>query len=138
MEDNKDDVELTTECLKAAHVQNRIDVVRDGAEALDYLFRRKPYQAIELPQLVFLDLKLPKISGLEVLRQLRADAITKYLPVVIFTSSKEERDVIQGYQSGANSYMQKPVEVDEFSKAVKALGLYWVLMAQYPPITSID
>lgn len=133
VEDNKDDEELTILGLREAHIQNKIDVVRDGAEALDFLFQREKFKDVELPQLVFLDLKLPKISGLEVLKQMRANPRTKYLPVVIFTSSKEEQDLIDGYKLGANSYIQKPVNFEEFSKAVNVLGLYWLVMNQFPP-----
>ena len=132
VEDNKDDEELTIMGLREAHIQNRVDVVRDGAEALDYLFQRGKYKGVELPHLVFLDLKLPKISGLEILKQLRSNTTTKYLPVVIFTSSKEEQDLIESYKFGANSYIQKPVDFEEFSKAVNTLGLYWLVLNQFP------
>lgn len=133
VEDYKDDEELTITGLREAHIQNKIDVVRDGAEALDYLFQRGKYEGFKLPHLVFLDLKLPKVSGLEVLKELRASPVTKYLPVVVFTSSREEGDLIESYKLGANSYIQKPVNFDEFSKAVNSLGLYWVVMNQFPP-----
>lgn len=133
VEDYKDDEELTIAGLREAHIQNKIDVVRDGAEALDYLFQRGKYEGFKLPHLVFLDLKLPKVSGLEVLKELRASPVTKYLPVVVFTSSREEGDLIESYKLGANSYIQKPVNFDEFSKAVNSLGLYWVVMNQFPP-----
>lgn len=139
VEDNKDDEELTILGLRESHIQNKIDVVRDGAEALDYLFQRDKYKDIELPQLVFLDLKLPKISGLEILKQIRANDRTKYLPVVIFTSSKEEQDLIESYKLGANSFIQKPVGFEEFSKAVNYLGLYWLVLNQFPPkLTQTD
>lgn len=133
VEDNKDDEELTILGLRESHIQNKIDVVRDGAEALDYIFQRDKYKDIELPQLIFLDLKLPKISGLEILKQIRANPRTKYLPVVIFTSSKEEQDLIESYKLGANSFIQKPVGFEEFSKAVNYLGLYWLVLNQFPP-----
>lgn len=139
VEDNKDDEELTILGLRESHIQNKIDVARDGAEALDYLFQRDKYKDIELPQLVFLDLKLPKISGLEILKQIRANDRTKYLPVVIFTSSKEEQDLIESYKLGANSFIQKPVGFEEFSKAVNYLGLYWLVLNQFPPkLTQTD
>lgn len=133
VEDNKDDEELTILGLREAHIQNKIDVVRDGAEALDYLFQRGKYEEIELPQLIFLDLKLPKVSGLEILKEIRAHSSTRHLPVVIFTSSKEEQDLIESYKLGANSYIQKPVDFEEFSKAVNYLGLYWLVLNQFPP-----
>ena len=133
VEDNRDDEELTITGLREAHVQNKIDIVRDGAEALDYLFHRCQYEKNTLHQLVFLDLKLPKISGLEVLKKIRSSPILKYLPVVIFTSSREEQDLIESYKLGANSYIQKPVNFDDFSKAVNSLGLYWLVMNQFPP-----
>lgn len=133
VEDNKDDEELTILGLRESHIQNKIDVVRDGAEALDYIFQRDKYKDIELPQLVFLDLKLPKVSGLEILKQIRSNPQTKHLPVVIFTSSKEEEDLIESYNLGANSFIQKPVGFEEFSKAVNYLGLYWLVLNQFPP-----
>lgn len=133
VEDSNDDEELTILGLREAHIQNKIDVVRDGAEALDYLFQRGKYEGVGMPQLVFLDLKLPKVSGLEILKQIRANPLTEYLPVVIFTSSREEQDLIESYKLGANSYIQKPVDFDEFSKAVNFLGLYWLVMNQFPP-----
>ena len=132
VEDNKDDEELIILAFREAHIQNKIDIVRDGAEALDYLFQRKQYKEIELPQLVFLDLKLPKVNGLEILKQIRSNPRTKYLPVVIFTSSIDEQDLIDSYKLGINSYIQKPVGFEKFSKAVSCLGLYWVVMNQYP------
>ena len=132
VEDNKDDEELTILSLRESRIQNKIDVARDGAEALDYLFQREKYKDIELPQLVFLDLKLPKVSGLEILKQIRSNPRTKYLPVVIFTSSKEEQDLIESYKLGANSFIQKPVGFEEFSKAVNYLGLYWLVLNQPP------
>lgn len=138
VEDNKDDEELTILGLRESHIQNKIDVVRDGAEALDYIFQRDKYKDIELPQLVFLDLKLPKISGLEILKQIRSNPRTKYLPVVIFTSSKEEQDLIESYKLGANSFIQKPVGFEEFSKAVNYLGLYWLVLNQFPPKLQAD
>lgn len=136
VEDNDSDEALILRALKKNNILNRIVVARDGAEALDYLFATGAYagrDASELPQVVLLDLNLPKVSGLDVLRRIRADARTKLLPVVILTSSKEERDLLTGYASGANSYVMKPVGFTEFSEAVRQLGLYWLLLNQGPP-----
>lgn len=133
VEDNPDDAELTIEALRDAKIKNEIQLVRDGAEALDYIHQRGKYAAAELPQLVLLDLKLPKLNGLEVLKEIRANPRTRKLPVVIFTSSKEERDLVESYKQGATSYIQKPVEFNEFAKAVTHLGVYWIIMNQYPP-----
>jgi len=136
VEDHPDDQALTLRALKANNIMNRVDVVEDGAQALDYLFREGAYtdrRAEELPQVVLLDLKLPKLDGLEVLRRLRADPRTKTLPVVILTSSKEERDVVSGYTLGANSYICKPVDFGQFRDAVRQLGLYWLLLNVAPP-----
>lgn len=136
VEDNPDDELLTLRALHRANVANSVVVARDGVEALDYLFGtgahagRDPRQ---LPQVVLLDLKLPKIDGLEVLRRIRADARTRLLPVVILTSSIEERDRLQGYALGANSYVQKPVDFHQFAEAVRQLGLYWLVLNQAPP-----
>ncbi len=137
VEDNPDDVELTLRALRVHNVQNEVAVVRDGAEALDYLFTTGAYASREpgtMPTVILLDLKLPKIDGLEVLRRIRADERTELLPVVILTSSKEEQDVVNGYKLGANSYVQKPVDFTQFSEAVRQLGLYWLLLNE-PPAT---
>ncbi len=118
------------------NIKNEVTVVRDGAEALDYLFATGTYSnrdTTTMPAVILLDLKLPKIDGLEVLRRLRADERTKLLPVVIVTSSKEEKDVISGYSLGANSYVRKPVDFNQFSEAVKQLGMYWLLLNEPPP-----
>lgn len=135
VEDSQDDIDLTLHTLRRENLANHIFVVRDGEEALDFLFCCGPYadrSPAHLPKLVLLDLKLPKVDGMEVLRQLRADARTRIIPVVIMTSSKEERDVAKGYNLGVNSYIQKPVDFDEFRKTVKTIGLYWLLINQRP------
>jgi two-component system, response regulator len=131
VEDNPDDEALTIRALRNSNILNRVDVVRDGAEALDYLFATGAHSGRDTSvttQVVLLDLKLPKIDGLEVLRRLRADDRTKLLPVVVLTSSDEERDLISSYRLGANSYVRKPVDFAEFSEAVRQLGLYWLLL----------
>jgi two-component system response regulator len=136
VEDNPDDEILTLRALRRANVGNDIVVVRDGVEALDYLFGTGGHagrDTRELPHVMLLDLKLPRIDGLEVLRRVRADDRTRVLPVVILTSSIEERDRIEGYRLGANSYVQKPVDFTEFVEAVRQLGLYWLLLNQPPP-----
>jgi CheY-like chemotaxis protein len=137
VEDNPDDEELTLVALKENHIGNPVVVVRDGAEALDYFFSsgQQPDPDMEaLPVVVLLDLKLPKVSGLEVLRRLRENDRTKYLPVVILTSSKEEEDRLQSYALGANSYVRKPVDFGQFIEAVKQLGLYWLVWNEPPPL----
>jgi CheY-like chemotaxis protein len=137
VEDNASDEELTLRALKKANIADRVVVARDGAEALDYLFARGPYagrDSTEVPQVVLLDLNLPKLGGLEVLRRLRAEEQTKLLPVVILTSSKEDKDLIGGYASGANSYIVKPVDSTQFSEAVRQLGLYWLILNEPPPV----
>jgi two-component system response regulator len=135
VEDNPDDAALTMRALKSHNIKNEVVVARDGVEALDYLLGTggKP-GAEELPAVVLLDLKLPKLNGLEVLQRIRADERTHVLPVVILTSSDEERDVIDGYRLGANSYVRKPVDFVAFTEAAKQLGLYWLLMNQAPPV----
>ncbi len=138
VEDNPDDVELTLRALKQYHVRNQIAVVRDGAEALDYLFARGAYaerSTCPMPAVVILDLKLPKVDGFEVLQRLRADERTKLVPVVILTSSKEEGDMVNGYKLGANSYVRKPVDFTEFVEAARQLGLYWLVVNEPPPQT---
>jgi two-component system response regulator len=122
VEDNADDEELTVRALKRSGIANRIDVARDGQEALDYLLDTSR----ALPQLVLLDLKLPRIDGLEVLRRVRQDERGKLVPIVILTSSKEEGDLLSGYRNGASSYVRKPVDFDKFAEAVRQLGLYWL------------
>jgi len=136
VEDNPDDVELTLRALKKNNVTNEVVVAHDGVEALDYLFGSGAYAGRDLsvmPTVILLDLKLPKMDGLEVLRRLRADNRTKLLPVVILTSSKEERDIVNGYNCGANSYVRKPIDFAQFTEAVGQLGLYWLLLNEGPP-----
>ena len=136
VEDNPDDELLTILAFKEHNIMNKVVVARDGAEALDYLLATGVYNGRdinELPQVVLLDLKLPKIDGLEVLRQIRANDITGLLPVVILTSSKEEADLISSYQLGANSYIRKPVDFEQFSEAIRELGLYWLILNEIPP-----
>jgi CheY-like chemotaxis protein len=136
VEDNPADVELSLRALRAQNVSNPVHVVRDGEEALDFLFCRGPFggRSVEHPpKLVLLDLKLPKVDGMEVLRQLKADSRTKPIPVVILTSSREERDLVESYQLGVNSYIQKPVDFDQFRQVVKQLGLYWMVVNVPPP-----
>ena len=136
VEDNPDDEALTLLAFKKNNIQNKVAVVRDGAEALDYLFATGTYAGrdpSDLPQIILLDLKLPKVDGLEVLRLIRADKRTELLPVVILTSSKEDHDVIAGYQLGCNSYVRKPVSFDEFIESTRQLGMYWLLLNQSLP-----
>jgi two-component system, response regulator len=136
VEDNVDDEELTLRALRDANVANDVVVVRDGAEALDFLHATGAYaarDAARTPQVVLLDLKLPKLGGLEVLKRLRADPRTAPVPVVVLTSSSEEEDVIASYRLGANSYVRKPVEFSRFAEAVRQLGLYWLLLNEPLP-----
>jgi two-component system response regulator len=136
IEDNPDDEALTLRAFRKNNMMNKFVVVHDGEEALDFLFRRGAYAARnpdDLPEIILLDLKLPKLDGLEVLRQIRADPRTRLLPVVILTSSKEEQDLIEGYSQGANSYVRKPVDFNQFVEAVRQLGLYWLVLNEPPP-----
>jgi two-component system response regulator len=138
VEDNDDDVQLTLRALKLNHVANHVEVARDGAEALDYLFCRGAFAGRDpkvMPQVVLLDLKLPKVAGMEVLEQIRRDPRTKRLPVVILTSSNVENDLAKSYDLGANSYIRKPVDFAQFMEAVNSLGLYWLVLNQTPPST---
>lgn len=136
VEDNPDDQALTLRALRKNNIRNRVVVKQDGAEALDFLFCQgadSGRDPADTPQVILLDLKLPKIDGLEVLRRIRSDPRTRLLPVVILTSSKEEQDMIQGYGLGANSYVRKPVDFDQFVTAVNQLGLYWLVLNETPP-----
>lgn len=136
VEDNADDLELTLHALRADKVVNKIEIARDGEEALDFVFCRGRFSGRSpgtQPSLVLLDLKLPKVDGLEVLREVRNNPSTRTIPVVILTSSKEERDLVTGYQLGVNSYIQKPVDFSQFRETVKQLGLYWLVVNQPPP-----
>lgn len=139
VEDNPDDVALTLRAFAKSNILNTVITVGDGEEALDYLFGKGKYEGRNpkiLPSVVLLDLKLPKVNGFEVLKTIREDESTKYLPVVILTSSKEEQDIINGYKLGVNSYIRKPVDFGQFFEAVKTLGLYWLLMNETPNITN--
>ncbi len=141
VEDNDADVELTLLALRGENLCNQIHVVRDGAEALDFLFCRGQYASragMPLPKLVLLDLKLPKVDGLEVLRQLKQDARTRIIPVVILTASREENDLLNGYKLGTNSYIQKPVDFSQFRDRVKQLGLYWLVVNQVPESMTLE
>ena len=136
VEDNANDEELTLRAFRKSNIASRVVVVRDGAEALDYLFERGAYARraeTEIPHVVLLDLKLPKVDGLEVLRRIRADERTRMLPVVILTSSIEEKDLATGYRLGANSYVRKPVDFTQFVEAVRQLGMYWLAINQSAP-----
>ena len=135
VEDNPNDEELTLYALKKNNIANHIPVVRDGAEALEYLFCAGAYAHREIndpPKVVLLDLKLPKVDGLEVLEQIKADARTRTIPVVVLTSSQEERDIVESYQLGVNSYIVKPVDFEQFIDVVHQLGLYWMLLNKTP------
>jgi two-component system response regulator len=136
VEDNADDEALTKRALTKARIKNEVVVARDGAQALDYLFAKGEFAGRDvgvMPQVVLLDLNLPKVGGLDVLRAIRADPRTKTLPVVCLTSSKQDRDLCEGYSLGANSYVVKPVDFAQFAEAVAQLGLYWLVLNQRPP-----
>jgi CheY-like chemotaxis protein len=133
VEDNPKDEALTLRALKKANIGNRVVVARDGVEAIEYLLGSAAGSRNELPQLILLDLKLPKIDGHEVLRRIRSDERTRLLPVVILTTSVEDKDRLQGYSLGANSYVRKPVDFVEFAQAVVQMGLYWLVLNEQPP-----
>ena len=132
VEDNEGDILLTTEALAEGKLENKLSVTRDGGAAIDFLNRRKPFEDQSLPDLILLDLKMPKVDGIEVLRKLKGDERRKLIPVVVFTSSKEDRDVLESYQLGANAYIVKPVDFDEFVKAIAEIGLFWLILNQAP------
>src|SRR5438132_5398929 len=140
VEDNPDDLELTLHALRREHLANNIFAVRDGEEAVEFLFCKGRFQKRNFehpPRLVLLDLKLPKLTGLEVLKLVKQDPRTKTVPIVVLTSSKEERDLVASYNLGANSYIQKPVDFEQFRATVKSVGLYWMLTNQHPIATPI-
>lgn len=136
VEDNPNDVELALHALKKNNLANRIHVVRDGAEALEFLFASGAYAGRDVnhtPKVILLDLKLPKVDGMEVLQRIKSDQRTRSIPVVVLTSSREERDIVESYRLGVNSYITKPVDFEQFTEAVRQLGLYWLLLNQ-PPV----
>ena len=135
IEDNPNDLELAVRALKKNNIANNIHVISDGAEALDYFFATGKYSGRNtklIPKMILLDLKLPKVDGLEILRRIKSDETTKSIPVVILTSSKEESDIVQGYKLGANSFIVKPVDFDKFMTTVRDLGMYWLLLNEPP------
>ena len=135
VEDNPDDIDLTLRAFKKNNVANEVIVKRDGAEALDFFFGKDGIAnegGTGLPAVILLDLKLPKIDGLEVLKKIRADDRTKLIPIVILTSSKEQADIVKGYKQGCNSYIRKPVDFNQFAEAIKQLGLYWLVLNEAP------
>jgi CheY-like chemotaxis protein len=134
VEDNPDDADLTLRALKRNNILNEVRVARDGVEALEYLLPRADQQKTAMPAMVLLDLKLPRIDGIEVLRSIRADERTQLLPVIILTTSKEQEDLINGYRHGCNSYIRKPVDFSEFMTAVQHIGLYWLGLNESPQI----
>jgi CheY-like chemotaxis protein len=138
VEDNPQDLELALRALRKANLSNRIHIARDGAEALEFIFCEGPHAARRItdsPKVILLDLKLPKIDGLEVLKRIKGDSRTKMIPVVVLTSSKEQSDVVESYQLGVNSYIVKPVNFEQFAEAVRDLGLYWLLHNQPPKLS---
>jgi two-component system, response regulator len=135
VEDNPSDLKLTLRALQQNHIANRIEVVRDGAAALDFLFATGEFEGRNIengPKLVLLDLKLPKVDGLEVLERVKGDKRTKRIPVIVLTSSREERDIVESYELGVNSYIVKPVDFEQFGEAIKQVGYYWLLLNEPP------
>ncbi|MFN2463368.1 MAG: response regulator [Candidatus Dormibacteria bacterium] len=135
VEDNPNDEELTLHAFKKYHLSNRLQVVRDGEEALDFIFARGAFSGRNMvhgPKVILLDIKLPKVDGLEVLKQIKADERTRTIPVVLLTSSREERDIVAGYSNGANSYIVKPVDFEQFTESVRTIGMYWLLLNKPP------
>ncbi len=136
VDDNASDVELTVRALRRHKLANSIHVAEDGQQALDFVFCRNAHSGRSFampPKVIFLDLKMPKVDGIEVLRAIRGDARTKMIPVVILTSSKEQRDVVEGYKLGVNAYIQKPVDFDEFRRVIEQMGMFWLVVNQPPP-----
>jgi len=141
VEDSADDIELTVHVLRREGIAERIEVVRDGEQALDFLFCQGAYtyrNGKEPPRMVLLDLKLPKINGLEVLREIKGDPATKSIPVVVLTASREERDFVSSYGLGVNSYIQKPVDFEQFRQTIKQLGMFWLMVNQPPPTAAFQ
>ncbi len=141
VEDNPADVKLTQVALKQSNIANQMVVAKDGVEALDYLFGMGIYSGRDLrilPAVVLLDLKMPRLDGMEVLRRLRSNQLTKLIPIVVMTSSKEEKDIFRSYESGCNAYVRKPVDFDQFSQAIRALGLFWLVLNEPPPSKKIS
>ena len=134
-EDNRNDVELTLMALQECRLQNEVEVVRDGAEAIDYIYRQGPFAQCEddLPCVILLDLKMPRMDGLEVLRRVKSDPALRHIPVVMLTSSREEKDLVSSYDLGVNAFVVKPVDFDQFLKAIRALGMFWAIVNE-PPI----
>lgn len=135
VEDNPDDIKLTLHALRKYHLANNIQIVNDGEEALDFLFGKGKFSERniqQVPKVILLDLKLPKVDGIQVLREIKADALLKKIPVVVLTSSKEDRDIVDAYELGVNSYIVKPVEFDHFVKAISDVGLYWLILNEAP------
>jgi len=134
-EDNENDVELTLNALKECRLSNEVEVVRDGAEALDYIYQRGKYagRGDSLPCVVLLDLKMPRVDGHEVLRQIKSDPVLRHIPVVMLTSSREEKDVLLSYDLGVNAFVVKPVDFDQFIEAIRALGMFWAIVNEPPP-----
>jgi CheY-like chemotaxis protein len=138
-EDNQNDVELTLTALQECRLSNEVEVVRDGAEALDYIYRREKYSGRVdcLPCVIMLDLKMPRVDGIEVLRQIKSDPATRHIPVVMLTSSREEKDLVMSYDLGVNAFVVKPVDFDQFLKAIRALGMFWAIVNEPPPEKSM-